>query len=89
MHKIAISITAVCGSLINTIGVLGTIYLLYFKDYAEILISKGSISSNSVGAVTTALLTVIGTNGIAEAVLSALIVTPIVIAIFKMQKKNP
>ena len=87
--KIAISITAVCGSLINTIGVLGTIYLLYFKDYAEILISKGSISSNSVGAVTTALLTVIGTNGIAEAVLSALIVTPIVIAIFKMQKKNP
>lgn len=87
--KIAISITAVCGSLINTIGVLGTIYLLYFKDYAEILISKGSISSNSVSAVTTALLTVIGTNGIAEAVLSALIVTPIVIAIFKMQKKNP
>ena len=86
--KVAISITAVFGSLINTIGVLGTVYLLYFKDYAEILISNGTISSDSVNAVTTALLTVIGTNGIAEAVLSALIVTPVVISIFKMQKKK-
>ena len=49
---------------------------------------KGTILSNSVSAVTTALLTVIGTNGIAEAILSALLVTPIVIAIFKMQKKS-
>ncbi len=86
--KVAISITAIFGSLINTIGVLGTVYLLYFKDYAEILISNGTISSDSVNAVTTALLTVIGTNGIAEAVLSALIVTPVVISIFKMQKKK-
>ena len=87
--KVSISIAAVFGSLINTIGVLGTIYLIYFKDYAEILISNGTIESSSVNAVTAALLTVIGTNGIAEAILSALLVTPIVIAIFKMQKKNP
>lgn len=87
--KVSISIAAIFGSLINTIGVLGTIYLLYFKDYAEILISNGTIDSSSVNAVTTALFTVIGTNGIAEAILSALLVTPTVIAIFKMQKKNP
>lgn len=86
--KLSISIAAICGSLVNTIGVLGTIYLIYFKDYAEILMSKGTIASNSVSAVTAALLTVIGTNGIAEALLSALLVTPIVIAIFKMQKKS-
>lgn len=86
--KLSISLAAVCGSLVNTIGVLGTIYLIYFKDYATVLMEKGTIASNSVSAVATALLTVIGTNGIAEAVLSALIVTPIVIAIFKMQKKN-
>ncbi|MGG7056811.1 ECF transporter S component [Clostridium tertium] len=86
--KISISIAAICGSLINTIGVLGTIYLMYFKDYATVLMERGTISTNSMGAVTTALLTVIGTNGLAEAILSALVVTPIVIAIFKMQKKN-
>lgn len=86
--KVSISIAAICGSLINTIGVLGGIYLIYFKDYANILVERGTIASNSLNAVTTALLTVIGTNGIAEAILSAVIVTPIVIAIFKMQKKN-
>jgi uncharacterized membrane protein len=86
--KVSISIAAICGSLVNTIGVLGTIYLIYFKDYATVLMERGTISTNSMGAVTTALLTVIGTNGIAEAILSALVVTPIVIAIFKMQKKN-
>ena len=86
--KLSISIAAICGSLVNTVGVLGTIYLIYFKDYAEILMSKGTIASNSVSAVTAALLTVIGTNGIAEALLSALLVTPIAIAIFKMQKKS-
>lgn len=86
--KLSITVAAICGSLVNTIGVLGTIYLIYFKDYAQILMDKGTILSNSVSAVTTALLTVIGTNGIAEAILSALLVTPIVIAIFKMQKKS-
>ena len=86
--KVSISIAAICGSLINTIGVLGTIYLVYFKDYATVLMEKGTITTNSMSAVTTALLTVIGTNGIAEAILSAVVVTPIVIAIFKMQKKN-
>ncbi len=86
--KVSITVAAICGSLVNTIGVLGTIYFIYFKDYAEILMNKGTILSDSVSAVTTALLTVIGTNGIAEAILSALLVTPIVIAIFKMQKKS-
>ena len=86
--KISIVIAAIIGSLVNTIGVLGTIYLIYFKDYAQILMNKGTIASNSVNAVTTALLTVIGTNGLAEAIMSAIIVTPIVIAIGKMQKKK-
>lgn len=86
--KLSISIAAIIGSLVNTVGVLGLIYLIYFKDYAQILINKGSISSNSISSVTTALLTVIGTNGLAEAILSALIVTPIVVAVSKIQKKN-
>ena len=86
--KISIAIAAVIGSLVNTIGVLGLIYLIYFKDYAQILIDKGTITSNSINAVSTALLTVIGTNGLAEAIISAIIVTPIVIAVSKIQKKS-
>lgn len=85
--KLSISIAAIIGSLMNTIGVLGLIYLIYFKDYAQILMDKGTVASNSISAVTTALLTVIGTNGLAEAILSAIIVTPIVIAVSKIQKK--
>ena len=85
--KLSISIAAIIGSLVNTIGVLGLIYLIYFKDYAQILMDKGTVTSNSISAVTTALLTVIGTNGLAEAILSAIIVTPIVIAVSKIQKK--
>lgn len=87
-RKISIGIAAILGSLTNTIGVLGSIYLIYFKDYASILMEKGSITSYSRGTVTFALLSIVGTNGIAEAVLSALVSIPVVIAIFKMQKRN-
>lgn len=86
--RLSIGIAAICGSLTNTIGVLGSIYLIYFKDYASILMQRGSISSGSLGKVTIALLSVIGTNGIAEAVLSALVSIPVVIAILKMQKRS-
>lgn len=87
-HKLSIIAAAICGSLTNTIGVLGTIYLFYFKDYANILISNGRINESSMKNVSIALLTIIGTNGLAEALLSALIVSPVIIAIFKMQKRN-
>jgi uncharacterized membrane protein len=86
--RLSIGIAAICGSLTNTIGVLGSIYLIYFKDYASILMQRGTISSGSLGKVTIALLSVIGTNGIAEAILSALVSIPVVIAILKMQKRS-
>lgn len=86
--RLSIGIAAICGSLTNTIGVLGSIYLIYFKDYASILMQRGTISSGSLGKVTIALLSVIGTNGIAEAILSALVSIPVVVAIFKMQKRS-
>ena len=86
--KLSIGIAAICGSLTNTIGVLGSIYLIYFKDYASILIENGTISAGSRSTVTVALLSIIGTNGMAEAALSALVAIPVIIAIFKMQKRN-
>ena len=87
-HKLSIILASICGSLTNTIGVLGTIYLFYFKDYANILVNNGTISADSRKNVSIALLTVIGTNGLAEALLSALIISPVVIAILKMQKRS-
>ena len=87
-YKLSIILAAICGSLTNTIGVLGTIYLFYFKDYANILVSNGKINESSMKNVSIALLTIVGTNGLAEALLSALIVSPVVIAILKMQKRN-
>ncbi|WP_300381384.1 ECF transporter S component [Clostridium sp.] len=87
-HKLSIIAASIFGSLTNTIGVLGTIYLFHFKDYADILVSNGDINENSIKNVSIALLTIIGTNGFAEALLSALIISPIVIAILKMQKRN-
>jgi len=86
--KIAITIAAITGSLINTIGVLGSIYLFYFKDYAEILLSKGTVTSTSRTSITIALMSIFGTNGLSEAILSAAITAPIVIAIFKLQKRK-
>lgn len=86
--KTALTIAAVAGSLTNTIGVLGSIYLFYFKDYANILLSNGTVTETSRSSITIALLTIFGTNGLAEATLSALISAPIVIAIFKLQKRN-
>lgn len=86
--KTAITIAAIAGSLTNTVGVLGSIYLFYFKDYAQMLLSNGSVNETSRYSITIALLSIFGTNGLAEASLSAFISAPIVIAIFKLQKRK-
>lgn len=86
--KIGVGIAAILGSLTNTIGVLGFIYLFYFKDYANILMKKGTIVSDAKGPVASAILAIVGTNGLAESALCALITVPVVLAIFKMQKRK-
>ena len=56
-------ITGVIGSLVNTAGVLGMIYILYGARYAEAL-------GESASAAKTLILTLIATNGIPEAKVS-------------------
>ena len=72
-------IAAILGTLINTIGVLGLTYILYLDKYAQ----AREISRDAVAGT---LLTVGLTNGIPEAIVSALITVPIVVAMFKMKK---
>lgn len=73
--KISAMITAFLASLINTIGVLGSIYLIYGQRYVEAI---GKIGSP--GKVITAIAV---TNGLPEALLAGVIVSSVVAVIKK------
>lgn len=72
-------IAAVLGTLTNTIGVLGLTYILYLDKYAQ----ARDISREAVAGT---LLTVGLTNGIPEAIVSALITIPIVVTMLKLKR---
>ncbi|MGL4451925.1 MAG: ECF transporter S component [Sarcina sp.] len=76
---LSIGIAAVIGTMVNTIGVLGLIYIIYLDKYAHAL----EISTGAAGA------TIMGigiTNGIPEAFISAIITVPVVLAVKKIRK---
>ena len=77
-----LTITAFLASMINTIGVLGLGYLIY----ADKLSSIWGLTSNK--AVGLACLTIGATNGIPEAIVAAVIVTPIIISMKKIKKSR-
>lgn len=72
-------IAAVLGTLTNTIGVLGLTYILYLDQYAQ----AREISREAVAGT---LLTIGLTNGIPEAIVSALITIPIVVTMLKLKR---
>jgi len=78
-RKGSVAVTAVLGSLTNTIGVLGLAYIFYFARFAEAL-------GLTEGAATLGILGIAATNGIPEAILSALITVSVVAAYKKMRK---
>ncbi len=73
-------IGAAIGSLTNTVGVLGMIYILYAAEYAE---KMGIEVSAAAGAIFGVALT----NGILEAIVAVVITIPIVLAVKKIFKK--
>lgn len=72
-------ITGVIGSLVNTIGVLGMIYILYGARYVEAL-------EKSAETAKTVILTLIATNGIPEAIVGGFVVSSVCI-VFNKRKK--
>lgn len=78
-RKGSVAITAVMGSLTNTVGVLGLAYIFYFARFAEAL-------GLTEGAATLGILGIAATNGIPEAILSALITVSVVAAYKKIKK---
>lgn len=78
---LSVPVAAVAGSLTNTVGVLGMIYIRYGAAYA------GAIGIDQ-NAVLGALGGIALTQGLAEAVVSGIIVTAVVKAILQLYKKN-
>ena len=78
--KISISIAAVLATFTNTVGVLGLTYILYLERYANAI----GVQPNLVG---TTLFGVATTNGLLEAIASALITVPVIMGIFKFKKQ--
>lgn len=78
-NYLKIAAGAIVGSLTNTIGVLGFIYLIYLNRYAKafgISVAAAKASIASIGVI----------NGIPEAIISMLIVVPIIKIINNVRK---
>lgn len=70
-ESISLAIAGFAGSAINTIGVMGGIYIIYAKEFAE-------ARNIPLDHVVNIILGVCAFNGIPEAVVSAIITVPIV-----------
>lgn len=76
------SLSAILGSMTNTILVMNMIYLFFSDSYA-------AATNKSVSVLYDAILYVISFNGVLEAIVAALIVTPITIALnAALKRKN-
>ncbi|MCH4166709.1 MAG: ECF transporter S component [Megasphaera sp.] len=82
-HKqsISLAIAGLCGSMINTIGVMGGIYLIYAKDFAE-------VRNIPLDNVVNIILGICAFNGIPEAIVSAVITVPVVVVLKKVMKNK-
>ncbi len=80
-EPIRIGIAAAVGTITNTIGVLGMIYLLYVAKFAEL---KG-IGTNEAGAVIAGLAI---TNGLPETIVAIIITIAVVVPIKRLAIKK-
>lgn len=81
MKTVGIGLGAAAGSLTNTFGVLGMIYLLYASRYAEV---KGISAAASAKVIFGVALT----NGLPEAIIAVIITVPVVLAIMNRKTRR-
>lgn len=72
-------VTGMVGSLVNTIGVLSMVYILYGARFAEAL-------GKNASAAKTLIFTIVTTNGIPEAIVGGLVVSAVVVILKKSKK---
>lgn len=78
-------ISAVLASLINTIGVLGMIYMLYADMYAK---AFQELTGGAFKAANVILFGTFVTNGIPEAIVAGFIVSALCAVLYKKKKKG-
>lgn len=79
--SLAYGFAAAFGTFTNTIGVLGLTYILFSNQYA-------ALKDVDPNAVLGMLSTIVVTNGIPEAIVSVLIVIPVVTGLMKIYRKK-
>ncbi len=77
---VAVGAGAAVGSLVNTCGVMGMIYLLYVGQFAA---SKGIEPAAAGGVIASVCLI----NGSIEAIFAVIISIPVIMAVLKIRKK--
>lgn len=77
--KVSVVISALAGSLTNTVGVMGLIYLFYVSRYAETL-------GISLDAAKAGIIGVVVTSGIPEAILCSMVTLAVVTAVRKSRR---
>lgn len=77
-------VAGIVGSLTNTIGVLGMIYILYADKYLQLLLESGSDISQGAAKL---LLGIVVGSGIPEAIVAGFIVAAVSLALIKKAKK--
>ena len=78
---IALAITGFIGSMVNTITVMGSIYILFAKQYAE-------VKEVAVTAVWGLIMTTVTASGIPEAIAAAILVAVITKVLLKSRLVN-
>ncbi|MBW6408643.1 ECF transporter S component [Clostridium weizhouense] len=78
-QSLSIGVSAVLGTLTNTIGVMGLTYVIYLEKYAQALGISTTAAKIGIGGV-------IVTNGSIEAIVSAVISIPVVLTLIKIKK---
>ena len=78
-ETLKIGVGAALGSLTNTVGVLGMIYVLYAADFAA---ARGIDPATALAVVSGIAIT----NGLPEAIISAMITVPVIVMLKKARR---
>lgn len=81
-RALSVGAAAVAGTLTNTIGVMGLIFILYAQQYADLM----GIGRQGVGL---AILSASAVNGIPECILAAVVTVAVVLAVWKLTGSGP
>lgn len=84
--SIAVVFGSIAGTVTNTVGVLGMIYILYAKPYAEAII-KSSPEPIAVKSLAGIIFGGLALNFVVEIIMAALICTPVVLSITRLKRQ--